>query len=170
MGVLKQWLAKIEKRKMQGMLDIVPVWYNTCLRVSEICGDALHDEALIRADIGTVLDKADRMLFQFRNDASDVRKQVQRYDESLAKKVERMTQQVYELRNATAKFLIRAQGPSPFAKSELEGESGSLYYHRALQETGFKARQMKTELDQDLKALWNELEKLMRIAELSAKA
>jgi hypothetical protein len=167
--MLRKWLGKLEKRRVQGMRDILPVWYNTCLRVSEICGEALHDEELIRADIGTVLDKADRMLFQFRNDAGDVRKVVQRYDANLAGSVERLTQQVYELRNITAKFLIRAQGPSPFAKSVLEGESGSQYYQRALEEVGFTARQMKTTLDQDLTALWLELEKLMRLVELRTR-
>ena len=170
MSVFKQWFGKIEKRRVQGMLDIVPVWYNTCLRVADILGGALHDEELIRADIGTVLDKADRMLFQFRNDASDVRKAVTRYDESLGRRVVRVTQQVYELRNATAKFLIRAQGPSPFAKSNLEGESGNLYYHHALEESGFEARQMKNELDQELVALWVELEKLMSQAASRLKA
>lgn len=168
--MLKQWMDKYQRRRVQGMLDILPVWYNTCLKVSEICGDALHNEALIRADIGTVLDKMDRMLFQFRNDASDVRKAVQRFDQSLARRVERMTQQVFELRNATAKFLIRAQGPNPFAKSDQEGDSGAQYYQRALDEVGFKARQVKTELDRELVVLWAELEKMKQSAELRAKS
>ncbi len=65
----QRMMHRFERRRVQEMLDILPVWYNTCLRVSEICGEALQDTDLVQGDIGVVLDKADRMLFQFRNDA-----------------------------------------------------------------------------------------------------
>ncbi len=150
---------------MQDMLNLLPVWHQTCLRVSEICGDALHDVELIERDIGAVLDKADRMLFQFRNDAGDVRRSVRRYNEQLATRVEAVTRQVFELRNATAKFLIRAQGPTPFARGGMESDVSQLYYHRALEEAGFTARRLKSELDKDIELLWSELEQLMRQVE-----
>ncbi len=162
-GLLKGLMDRFERRRVQEMLDILPVWYNTCLRVSEICGEALQDTDLVQGDIGVVLDKADRMLFQFRNDAGDVRRAVRRYDQQLALRVETMTRQVFELRNATAKFLIRAQGPSPFAKGGTDRGASEIYYHRALEESGYQARKIKTELDKDIQLLWADLEKLMRL-------
>jgi hypothetical protein len=159
--MLKGLLNRIERRRNQTLLESVHAWYATSLSVSEICGDALHDQALIQADIGTVLDKADRKLMQYRNDAADARRAVQRHDQQLARRVDGVTQQVYELRNLTARFLIRAQGPSPFAGGRAEGELQLAYYERALNEAGFQARNMKTSLDQKLRAIWPELEELI---------
>lgn len=169
-GVFKGWLDKLKQRRMREMLDILPVWYNTCLRVSQICGDALHDADLMEGDIGEVLDKADRMLFQFRNDAGDVRRSVGRYDPQLAGRVEATTRRVFELRNATAKFLIRAQGPSPFARRGMEEELSHMYYHRALEEAGFEARRLKSELDKEINLLWSDLEKLIRLTEMRLRS
>ncbi len=121
--MLKGLRERIEKRRAQALLDSVQIWYATSQSVCEICGEALHDLALIQADIGTVLDKADRKLFQYRNDASDAQREVRRYNPQLANQIGEVTQQVYELRNLTAKFLIRAQGPSPFAGSKAEQTS-----------------------------------------------
>jgi len=163
--MLKGFWERIEKRRAQALLESVQTWYATSLSVSEICGEALHDLALIQADIGTVLDKADRKLFQYRNDASDARLEVRRHNPQLASQIGEVTQQVYELRNLTAKFLIRAQGPSPFAGSRTEGELQAAYYERALNEAGFQARNMKIQLDQTIRTMWPELEKLVRQAE-----
>jgi hypothetical protein len=156
---------RIEQRRAQALLESVQAWYAASLIVSEICGDALHDQALIQADIGTVLDKADRKLFQYRNEAAEARREVRRHDPQLASRIDEVTHQVYELRNLTAKFLIRAQGPSPFAGSRPEGDLQVAYYERALNEAGFQARDLKTGLDQSLRTLWPELEKLIRQAE-----
>lgn len=159
--------GRIEKRRNQSLVESVQAWYTAGVSVCEICGEALHDQALIQADIGTVLDKADRKLFQYRNDASEAKRAVRRFDPQLAQRMDEITHLVYELRNLTAKFLIRAQGPSPFAGPKSEGELLVAYYERALNEAGFQARDMKTRLDQELRVLWPELEKLIRQANQS---
>lgn len=169
-GMLKRLMDKLNRRKMQALIDILPVWYNTCRRVSEICGDALHDVELVDGDIGAVLDKADRMLFQFRNDAGDVRRSIQLLDRQLAGRVDATTRRVFELRNATAKFLIRAQGPSPFARQGMESDMSQRYYHRALEEAGFEARRLKNELDKEIELLWDELDKLIRLTEMRLRS
>jgi hypothetical protein len=163
--MLKRLLIRIERRRAQNLLESVHGWYTTSQSVSDLCGEALHDQALIQQDIGTVLDKADRKLFQYRNDASDAQRAVRRHDEELARRITSITQQVYELRNLTAKFLIRAQGPSPFKGSQAETILPLAYYDRALQEVGFLARDMKTHLDSDIRSMWPELEKLIHQAE-----
>lgn len=163
--MLKGFWVRIEKRRAEALLASVQTWYATSLSVSEICGAALHDQALIQADIGTVLDQADRKLFQYRNNASDARREVRRHSPELADKIQAVTRRVYELRNLTAKFLIRAQGPSPFAGPRAVGELQAAYYQRALTEAGFQARDLKIELDQSIRSLWPELEKLVRQVE-----
>lgn len=163
--MLRRITDRIEKHRSQSLLESVQVWYSTSQSVCDICGEALHDQALIQADIGTVLDKADRKLMQYRNDSTDAQRAVRRHSAELARRVKSVTQQVYELRNLTAKFLIRAQGPSPFAGGREEGDLRVAYYQRALSEAGFQARDLKTSLDQELRSIWPELDKLLRQAE-----
>jgi len=163
--MLKRLLNRIEKKRSQNLLESVHAWYATSLSVCEICGKALMDQALVQQDIGTVLDKADRKLFQYRNDASDAQRAVRRHDIELANRITQITQQVYELRNLTAKFLIRAQGPSPFISLRTETKSPQIYYDRALDEVGLPARELNANLDDNIQSVWIRLEKLIRQAE-----
>jgi hypothetical protein len=163
--MLRGFRNRIAKRRAQTLQVSLQTWYATSVSVSEICGEALHDQVVIQSDIGSVLDKADRKLFQYRNDAGEARREVRRHDPQLAKQIGVVTQQVYELRNMTAKFLIRAQGPSPFAGGRVEGDLQTVYYERALTEAGFQARDLKIQLDKSIRSLWPELEKLVRQAE-----
>ena len=167
----RQFTTRLEKRRAQSLIESVNIWYQTSLSVSEICGEALHEVVVSEMDIGTLLDKADRKLFQYRNDATDARRAVKRHNEQLANQIARLTERIYELRNQTARFLIRAQGPSPFARSENEpGEMQDAYYVRALADIGYDARQFKSSLDDDIGAVWLELEKLLYQAEKSLKS
>jgi hypothetical protein len=47
------------------------------------------------------------------------------------------------------------------AYGDADGEMRLVYYYRALEEVGFKARQIKRELDQELKSIWNELQVML---------
>jgi hypothetical protein len=44
-------------------------------------------------------------------------------------------------------------------------EARLVYYYRALDEVGFKARDLKKELDQELRSIWPELQVLIVQAE-----
>jgi hypothetical protein len=150
------------RRQTQDLSDCILIWYQTSKDVSDICGQALYDPSAMQGDIGVVLDRADRKLFQYRNDASDAQRAVKRYNRDLAVRVSSITKQVYELRNQTASFLIRSQGPSPFVAPP-DADRQNEYYQRALNESGFKARQFKSELDKDIQSMWGELEQLIKL-------
>lgn len=156
----------MEKRQARGFLNGAQGWYYTCIKICELLGDALYDEAIGEKDIGVVLDKVDRMLFALRNEAADVRGFLRRQDRVLAERVENASTQVYELRNETTRFLMRCQGPGPvMGKRAMESQTRMLYYYRALEEAGFQARQVNTALESELKAIWRELQRVILVAE-----
>ncbi len=147
------------KRRIQ---ENALTWYETCLQISETCGEALFDANAIPEDIGQVLDMVDLKLFGLRDTASDTLKAVKNHDRKLARRVELVTQLVFKLRNQTTSFLLRAQGPGILAPDQAEVEGmRHWYYLRALEDAGFKARDIKKKLDTDLMNLWHELEKLL---------
>jgi len=164
--MISQLTGFMEKRQARGFLNGVQAWYHTCVKISELLGEALYDEAIGEKDIGVVLDKVDRMLFALRNEAADVRGFLRRKDPRLAERVENASTQVFELRNETTRFLMRCQGPGPFMGSrELNGQTRMLYYYRALEEVGFKARQVNSALEGELKAIWRDLQRMILVAE-----
>jgi ribosomal protein S10 len=165
------WLRnKLDQNRARQLVESVNAWHQTCLNVAAICGDALQNEAVLRGDIGEVLDRADRQLFQFRSQSGEARASVKRQDELLAKRIDQMTRDIYELRNSTARFLIRAQGPGPFVRRGDEDElNRGEYYLKALREAGYKAREHKRNIDLELDALWNDLQRLVATVDKSIK-
>ena len=161
------WLrSRIERNRARQLLESVNAWYHTCTNVAAMCGDALHDEAVLRGDIGELLDRADRQLFQFRSHTGEARAAVKRQDQILAKRIDKLADDIYDLRNHTARFLIRAQGPGPFAgTAHQEEQLRQGYYLKALQEAGFLAREKKKAIDQELSSIWNDLQGILRRAE-----
>jgi hypothetical protein len=155
----------LEKRRAQSLLESVGAWYRTCNQVSKIFGEALHDEAVIRQDIGIVIDKADRLLMNLGFYIPDAIKVLRRRNPILARRFDNTSQQIYRLRNETTRFLIRAQGPGLIEANDSNREMHLIYYYRALEEVGFKARQIKRDLDQELKSIWRDLQVVMILAE-----
>jgi len=156
------WFSKlIEKRRAQTFVNSLPEWYQTCNEVSKLIGDALHDEAVTRQDIGTVIDKADRLLMKLGFYIPEAKGLIRRRNPDLARRFENTSQQAFRLRNETTRFLIRSQGPQVNQYSEADRELRLVYYYRALEEVGFKARQIKREFDRDLKSIWGELQVLL---------
>lgn len=163
-NLMQMLKSRWQKRSTENLAECLHLWYQTGVEVSEICGIALYDQSAVQADIGVLLDRADRKLFQYRNDASDARRRVGKYDKALAERISTITGQVYELRNQTTRFLIRSQGPHLFV-AEPDADRKDEYYQRSLYETGLNTREFKTALDKDMHALWVELEKLIQLAE-----
>ncbi len=146
----------LDKRNAQSFLDSIQSWYATSTQVSEICGQCLEDVGIVESDIGIMLDKVDRKLFALRNYASDARSILRRKNPQLAQRIKDASRMVYVLRNDTARFLIRAQGPglvSGKAQSKLSEEN----YQRAFDEVGWKACQVKKDLDEELALIWEGL-------------
>jgi hypothetical protein len=156
---------KIEKRRAQAFVDSVGAWYQTCSAISEVTGDVLYDDSIGKMEIGYLIDHVDRLLFSMRAYIPQVQGGLKRWNLELAQRLECASQQVYQLRNHTTSFLIRSQGPGPMTGDQPDDEARLIYYYQALDEVGFRARDIKKDLDAELKSIWPDLQKLIFKAE-----
>ena len=164
--MLRRLFDLIERDRARRFLDGIHSWYQTTTTVSRLCGQAINNEDIASSDIGTVLDDVDRKLFALRNYISDSRGFLRRQNPALARRVTEASKNVYRLRNATARFLIRSQGTGPFSVDQsMSDEVRRTYYYRALEEIGYKARQLQRELDPELSSIWQDLQELIAQAE-----
>ena len=104
--------------------------------------DALHNQTIIKKDIGYIVDTADRMLFHLRSCIPDSLRTLRRRNSELAQRFDKACQQIFRLRNETTRFLIRSQGPGPMTGDEPDDETRMIYYYQALEEVGFDARDL----------------------------
>lgn len=148
----------LEKKRAKTFLANVYAWHQTCEEVSEIMGAALHDQSVIKKDIGSIVDAADRMLFLLRYYIPESLGTLKRRNPELALRFDHACQQVFVLRNNTTSFLIRSQGPGPLSGEEPDEGTRLMYYYRALEEVGFKARDLKKELDREIQLIWRDLQ------------
>ncbi len=131
-------------------------------------GGALHDQSIIKMDIGYVVETADRLLFHMRNHIPDSLRTLRRRNPELAQRFDRACQQIFCLRNETTKFLIRSQGPGPMTGDEPDDETRMIYYYQALEEVGFTARDLKKNFDRELKYIWRDLQNVIVQEEIAA--
>jgi hypothetical protein len=153
--------TKLAKKRAQSFLNNVYAWYQTCEEVSDVIEDALHDQSIITKDIGYIVDHADRKLFHLRYYIPEPLSTLRRRNPELARRFDLACQQIYHLRNETTSFLIRSQGPGPLSGEEPDEGTRLIYYYRALEEVGFKARDMKKDLDREIKCIWRELQNII---------
>jgi hypothetical protein len=165
--MFSRFKAAIQRRQAQSYLENVHGWYQICDQVTGICGQVLHDESVRQRDIGVPLDKTDRMLFALRNYNSEARRLLHRQDPALARRLDETSSQVFNLRNETARFLIRLQGPGSLLGGQSDDSTSLGYYNRALQDVGFNARRLHSELEGELIALWTALQSSIDLAEKS---
>lgn len=163
-----QLFDRIEKNRTKRFVVNIKAWYKTCSLLTKTYGDALYDQCICESDIGVLLDKADRMLFQLSSYSADALGLLRRKEPALAKKVDIMSTQVYRLRNQTTSFLIRCQGNGDFSSVESRQASKiGLAYYQALEEVGFTTRRLQRELEKELELIWAELQSPILIAEQS---
>jgi hypothetical protein len=155
--MLNKIIKRIEKNRARSFVENARAWYKTCNEISEVMGDALHDQSVIHKDIGYIIDAADRMLFHLRYYIPDSLAILRRRNPELAQRFDRACQQIYRLRNETTSFLIRSQGPGPLSGDSPDDEARIIYYYQALEEVGFNARQLKSDFDRELKSIWRDL-------------
>jgi len=131
-------------------------WHQACQSIVGMYIDALNDEEAAGPDIGVVLDKTDRMLYQVRDHLGALRPALNRRDRALSKRVNKAAERLYEVRNMTAKFLIRAQGHTPhfLRQQEMSDDAQVAYRYKAMDEVGFEARQAAIALQTELKDIW----------------
>jgi hypothetical protein len=156
------WIrTTIERKRAQSFVTNVRAWYQTCIEVSEVMDDALHDQSIIKKDIGYIIDTADRILFHLRFYIPDSLGTLRRRNPELAQRFDEACQQIFRLRNETTSFLIRSQGPGPMTGDEPDDEARIIYYYQALEELGFNVRQLKPDFDWELKSIWLDLQMII---------
>jgi hypothetical protein len=137
-------------------------WHQACLVVVAGCVKGLRDPQLPRADIGVTLDNVDRALFRVRDAGSGAQQALRRRAPELRARIRRSTEAIVELRNETARFLIRAQGPTPPFLQKQETTTGQPEaYRRALQDVGHAASARSLAIERDLDQLWADLQPML---------
>jgi len=167
MGMFQKTIEFLEKRRAQNFLKDIHIWYDISNEVSGLLGDALYDEKICSSEIGVVLDKTDRLLFTLGSAIPGARGGLNRQNPDLAMRLEKISTNIYRLRNATVSFLVRCHGPVTYEDQPREDVQAIAYY-RALEEAGFLARQISKEVERELKSIWRELQGSIRQAETVA--
>jgi hypothetical protein len=163
------WLrTTIQRNRARAFVKNVRAWYFTCLDASKVMGDALHNQSIIKQDIGIAIDQVDRMLLQLGFYIPDSLGTLRRRNPDLAKRIDQVTKQVYQLRNVMTIFLIRSQGPGPMSGEEPDEDVRMVYYYQALGEVGFKARDLKVDFDREIDVIWQELQMIISQEEIAA--
>jgi hypothetical protein len=161
-------LDRIKKNRTKRFIENTQAWYKTCNLLTNTYGVALYDQEAFDDDIGIMLEKTDRMLFQLGSYTSDVQGLLRREEPALAKKVDYLSTQVFRLRNKTISFLLRSQGGLLFSGIDARQRNrGGEAYYQALEEVGFAARQIHRELEKELKAIWPALRGPLLVAQRS---
>lgn len=163
--MFKRFIIFFERRQARSFLKGVQGWYQTCTQISTELGKALDDQEVTRQDIGAIIDKADRLLINLGIYIPEAQGLLRRRNPQLAERFELASRQVVQLRNEAARFLIRSQGPGPLAWDQSSAYLQQFYYYRALDDAGFKARELRQRLDQELRAIWRELQGIILQAE-----
>lgn len=160
------WLKTlVQKRQARLFVDDVTAWYHACSQVASLTEAALQEKEAVTQDIGIILDRTDRLLFSLRDTTIDASRAVRKYDPSLAHRLQKVSNEMYALRNEVARFLIRAQGPGFPSAGQMDEADHDLYYSQAMKEIGFHARQMKKALDIELASLWADLQMWIKRAD-----
>ncbi len=130
------WIrTTIQRNRARAFVIYAPAWYFTCLDASKVMGDALHNQSIIKQDIGSVIDQVDRMLLQLGFNIPDSLGTLRMRNPDLAKRFDAVTKQIYQLRNETTIFLIRSQGSGPMSGEEPDEDVRMVYYYQAFNNT-----------------------------------
>lgn len=161
-------MTTLQRNRARAFVDNVYAWYQTTRDVSAVMEKALHDQAVLEQDIGSVIDNVDRMVLHLGFYMPDSMGTLRRRNPELAQRFEHVSQQIVVVRNAMTSFLIRSQGPGPMAGEAPDEEARTVYYYRALNEVGFRARDLMRDLDREIELIWKDLEQVITSEQLVA--
>jgi hypothetical protein len=153
MDRLIRWKARRQRAVAARTTECLREWERASRSILRLCQAAIDDEHAGTGDIGTNLDKLDRELHRLKDTAAAVSGVLRRQEPDLARTAAEITDDLYRLRNQTASYLIRAQGPTPpFLENGSSGDALRDDRRRvAYQQVGADARRLAGELDQRLK-------------------
>jgi hypothetical protein len=156
------WIrSTLARNRARAFVKNARAWNETNKAILQLMDRALHDRSFVEGDIGYVIDQVDRLLFHMGLYSSDSMGTLKRRNPDLARRFKGASQQVFEVRNKMAVFLIRAQGPGPMSGQEPNEETRNIYYYQALGEVGFSARDLIAELDRQLSIVWMEIQQVI---------
>ena len=162
MDILRRAMGPWQARRAADAERDIRDWHEACLVVVAGCAKGLRDPQLPRADIGVTLDNVDRAFFRVRDAGSGAQQALRRRAPELRTRIRRCTEALVELRNETARFLIRAQGPTPPYLQKQETATGQPEaYRRALQDVGQGALARSLAVERDLDQLWADLQPML---------
>ena len=171
MRLLERALGPWRAKHAAGAEKELREWHDACQLVVAGCLAGLRDPQVPRSDIGVTLDQVDRAIFRMR-DAGVGAQHALRGEPELRRRVRQSIQAIIELRNETARFLIRAQGPTPPFLTKPQAYAGQAEAHqRALQDVGQPALRHAQAVERGLEALWGDLKPLLsRLADEARQA
>lgn len=159
MSIFQRFRNFLENRRLQHFLENVHAWYRICSSVNGLCDEALNDPEMCKCDIVEMIDQADTDLFILLSRERGTQSYLRRNSPKLAQRLDKISENIYKLRNETVRYLIRCQGPGSFVTEQALSEAArSLYYYRALEEVGFSARRFQEQVDRELKTLWADMQ------------
>jgi hypothetical protein len=162
MDILKRALAPWQARRAAEAERDIRGWHEACLSVVASCLRGLRDPSLPRSDIGVALDGVDKALFRLRDAGFGAQKALRQRAPELGARIRRSTEGIVELRNETARFLIRAQGPTPhFLQKQGPPLGQPEAYQRAMQDVGQAALAHCLAIERDVDQLWGDLQPML---------
>lgn len=162
MRLLRRLLRPFQSRRgAEAAADLVG-WHDACEETLQTCLHCLGDAQLPRGEIGVDLDRIDRTLFRLRDAGSGAEGYLRGTSPDLGRRLRQISEDIVQLRNETARYLIRAQGPTPsFLGGGRQPERAQDSYERALAEIGRPARQRALDLERELNRAWADLQPVL---------
>lgn len=162
------WLGRYRVHRQQAaearLTERLQAWLQASRSIHRLCSVSIDDETAGGGDIGRSLDRIDRELHLLKDTASALSTLLRRRDPELARHAAEITESLYRLRNQTASYLIRAQGPAPAFLTDSRGGEGLQGEHRrrAFEQVGAEARQLALRIGAQLTLLQRQAEPLLQ--------
>lgn len=163
------WLGRYRARRQQAsearLAERLQAWLQASRSIHRQCGASIDDRLAGEGDIGRSLDRIDRELHLLKDTASALATPLRRRDPELARQAGEITESLYRLRNQTASYLIRAQGPAPAFLTNPRAGEGLQGEHRrkAFEQVGAEARQLALRTGEQLTLLERQAEPFLRL-------
>jgi len=155
--MLRRWLERWRGARQGRAAGDLQAWLDSSRALLNLCHNPLR--ALEGpSDIGAILDRIDRRLMRYRNEAAFARSALRRQP-GLAGAVRQATNELFVLRNQTCAFLLRWQTLQQLPGSHLT----SIEAQRNMDGARLKASRTARQLTQQLEELAPEVERLISL-------
>ena len=155
--MMRRWLERRRAGRRARAAADLQTWLDSSRALLALCHEPLRSTEGI-SDIGVVLDRIDRTLLRYRNEAAAVRAAM-RPRPSLTAAARQATDGLFALRNETCAFLLRWQ-----SLRQIPGSSvASIEVQRNMEEARLQASRSARSLTAELEKLAPEVERLVSL-------